>query len=238
MGIDVSAAKIVTFNPNHEQRVITDSEREPPREKFNQLKVVSVFARRTIRRDNHDGNPLIYALKGKKGYTMPYRSFLEIYDRARLILPKALEGMQFDMILPLPSSSKVASIFAKRISRWCDNQAILACLDKATFGEILAKAPSPVEIEKRFQRDYKKQLHELQSKDPNHVFEMKQVKLSLRSYFTPVVANQHAPKIKGLRVLLVDDILGSGTSIMQAAEAIKPSEPQSVIGLTLMGKLA
>ena len=237
MGIDVSPAKVVTFNPQHQQRVITDPVRKPPVQSFGKLEVVSIFARRRVRHDSHDGNPLIYALKGKFGYTMPYRSFRDIYDCVSLILPQSLEGIEFDVIVSLPSSSKVAAIFAKRASRCGGRCPIVSCLDKATFGEVLKSAPPPEDVERRFRAAYKSQHHVLQKENPAHIFQMKHVKLPFRPYFTPVIANHHGNEIKGHRVLLVDDILGSGTSIAQAAVAISPYQPLSVVGLTLMGQL-
>jgi hypothetical protein len=58
MGIDVSDAKVVTFNPNHEKRVDTNVARKPPRQDLDGLKVASVLARKMVTTDNHDGNPL------------------------------------------------------------------------------------------------------------------------------------------------------------------------------------
>lgn len=238
MGIDVSDAKVVTFNPGHERRVVTDVARKPPRRQFSSIEVASVFARKSVRHDNDDGNPLIYALKGMSGYTMPYGSFREIYRCGAEILPKALDGIDFDMIVPLPSSSAVAAIFAERASRCGGKCPIIRCLNKATFGQVLEFAPPMGMVEKRLRQQYGKQLRALQKADPNATFQMKKVKLPLRPYFMPVVANADAPLIAGHRILLVDDILGSGTSITAATHALKDSGAIGMSGLTLMGQLA
>jgi hypothetical protein len=238
MGIDVSDARVVTFNPDHERRVDTNVARLPPRQTLGTIEVVSIFARKTVATDDLDGNPLIYALKGKFGYTMPYGSFRQIYRRAAEILPKALDGIDFDMIVPLPSSSAVTAIVAERASRCGGDCAILPCLEKATFAQVLQAAPPINMVEKRYRRNYGRQLSELQKASPAATFEMKKVKSPLRGYFLPVVAGPGAEMVAGHRILLVDDILGSGTSIMAAARALNAFEPVSIAGLTLMGKLA
>lgn len=237
MGIDIGDAKVVTFNPNHERRVVTDVDRDPPRQLIGATEVASVFARKITATDDLDGNPLIYALKGKFGYTMPYGSFREIYRRSVQILPKALEGIDYDMVVPLPSSSAVAAIFARRASRCVGGCPIVSCLDKATFGQVLAAAPPVHMIEKRYRGAYGKQLRALQKASPAAIFEMKKVLSPLRGYFRPVIAAAGASAVAGRRVLLVDDILGSGTSIMSAADALKAFKPLGVAGLTFMGQL-
>lgn len=237
MGIDVSEGRVVTFNPGHERRVVTDVARDPPRQVLGALEVVSVFARKIVAADDLDGNPLIYALKGKFGYTMPYGSFREIYRRSAEILPRALEGIEYDMVVPLPSSSAVAAIFARRASRFAGGCPIVSCLEKATFGQVLDAAPPVHMIEKRYRSAYGKQLRALQKASPAAAFEMKKVMSPLRGYFRPVIAAAGAAAVTGRRVLLVDDILGSGTSITSAADALKASQPHSVAGLTFMGQL-
>jgi len=237
MGIDVSATKVVTYNAAHHQRVVTDISRAPPVTELGGLKVVSIFQRRAVRRDKTDGNPLIYALKGKFGYTMPYASFRGILECASAILPVALAGMQYDVVVPLPSSSKVAGIFAKRAARAHGNCPIVACFEKTNYAQALASAAPVAEVEERHRRDYKAQLNQLQRANPQHLFEMKHVKLALRPYFTPLVANSLAARLTGAHILFVDDILGSGASLAAADSALQPFGPAGTVGLTIMSPL-
>lgn len=161
MGIDVSAARVVTFNAAHEHRVVTDTTRPVLRTHIAPLDVVSIFRRRRVRGDDLDGNPLIYALKGKFGYTMPGPDLREVLRAARTILPIALRGIGFDLVVPLPSSSPLSRLLATRAARsgGCSS---IACLDKATTGQVLANAPPVDMIEKRLRRDYTSQLARLQ----------------------------------------------------------------------------
>lgn len=238
MGIDVSATRVVTYNPDHQQRVVTDISRMPPVTDLNGLKVVSIFQRSIVAQDDLDGNPLIYALKGKFGYSMPYASFREILGCAAAILPGALADFDYDMVVPLPSSSKVAAIFAKRAARARGNCPILHCFDKATFGQALASARPIAQVQKRHRRDYKAQLGQLQKASTLATFEMKRVKLSLRPYFTPLVGNGLAAHAAGARILFVDDILGSGSSLIAANAALQPYGPASMAAITIMSPLS
>jgi hypothetical protein len=105
MGIDVDAHKVVTFSALYQHRVVTDPTRPIPKVRYGRLVIVSVFGRQITSHDGDDGNPLIYALKGKFGYTMPYRDFRHLYPAATEILPNALADVNFDIVVPLPSSS-------------------------------------------------------------------------------------------------------------------------------------
>ena len=113
MGIDVSSLKIVTYNPGHQQRVVTDIARSPPLVRLDNIDVTSIFRRQSVATDTSDGNPLIYALKGRRGYTLPYADFCSIYRCASIILAKVLPTIDYDVVVPIPSSSKVVEIFAK-----------------------------------------------------------------------------------------------------------------------------
>jgi hypothetical protein len=237
MGIDVDAHKVVTFSAVHEQRVVTDPARPIPQANYGPLSVVSIFRRQITPHDTDDGNPLIYALKGKFGYTMPYGDFRLLYSAAAQILPNALAGVNFDLVVPLPSSSPVAGIIAQRAARQRGRCQVLQCLDKATVGQVLALAPAAATIKKRHRGEYTSQLAKLQRLDPGLLIEMKALKGPVRPYFAPVMANGLAVQCAGRHVLLVDDILSSGSSLTAAQAALHGAGAASVSALTLLGRL-
>ena len=236
MGIDVNA-KVVTFNAAHEHRVVTDTTRPVPRARIGSLEVVSIFRRRSVRTDNDDGNPLIYALKGKFGYTIPGPDLRLILRAGRTILPTALQGLAFDLVVALPSSSPLAQLLATRAARLRNGCPLLACLDKASVEQVLASAPPTHMVEKRLRGDYTSQLARLQRQSPGLPIEMKTVKVPLRGYFRPIVANGLAVQCHGYHVLLVDDIVGSGTSLLAAEAGLRAAGAASVSALTLLGQL-
>jgi hypothetical protein len=229
--------KVVTFSAVHEHRVVTDPARPVPRVRYGPLEVVSIFRRQITTHDTDDGNPLIYALKGKFGYTMPYRDFRLLFRAAKHILPNALGLTNFDLVVPLPSSSPVAAILAARAVRQRMGCSSLACLQKATIGEVLAGAPAAGQIRRQHRGEYTSQLAKLQRFDSNLLIEMKTLKGPIRPYFAPVVANGIAGQCAGRHVLLVDDILSSGSSLAAAEAALNASGAASVSALTLLSRL-
>jgi Phosphoribosyl transferase domain len=236
VGIDVSDNKIVTYNPNHQQRVVT-SLSGAHRADLGDVTVSSIFARRKSKRDERDGNPLIYALKDKFGYSIPYESVRHLYNCASANLPLCLANGAYCVVVPLPSSSKLTYILSQRMARRQSDCPMISCLDKTTIGQVLAMAPQPQLVEKRYRKKFISQINTLQKMEPNSVFEMKAVEMALRPYFTPLMPNSCIGNIAGMDVLLVDDILGSGTSILSATKILLAAGARSVSAVTLMGSL-
>ena len=69
MGILVNDNKVVTFTSETEQLVNTSLDANTNHHKLNDLIVHAVF-KRLYSRQGGDGNPLIYALKGQKGFSI------------------------------------------------------------------------------------------------------------------------------------------------------------------------
>lgn len=238
MGIDVSASKVVTFNPAHEQRVNTDPQRTVSRINLDDIVVASIFRRRKFGHDTQDGNPLIYAIKGKFGFTIPRRDFQEIHTRALQILPLALAELgEFDIVIPLPSSSNVARLLARRIVRSRPGSVLLDCLDKATVAHVLASALPPTALSRGLARLYVTQLNTYQKLSPNSLVEMKKVNSRIRPFINPVVAGAGAGACGLLRVVLVDDIYGTGATLRGAVSALQPFGPASICALTYLSRL-
>jgi len=237
MGIDVNDEKAVIYNPSHQQRVITDPSRPISEFVYRDLRILSVFSRRRIQNDNSDGNPLIYALKGIRGYTMSRRDFVNFYQCAAARLAKALADIEYDVVVPLPSSSKVCHILAERASRLSSRCAIEICLSKSTIGGALHLAPSPKTVETRLRKDYTSQLNSLQKSNPLSPIEMKLIKLSIRKYFHPIVGRENILNCANRNVLIIDDIVGSGTSLSAVNVLLKTAGAERVSALTLLGRL-
>lgn len=132
----------------------------------------------------------------------------------------------------------VATTFARRAARIGGSCPTLHCFEKATFAQVLANVGPLAGVESRWRRAFKAQLAALQKADLDAIFEMKKVDAALRPYFNPLSVNVLTGLAEGHRVLLADDILGSGTSMRAAYRALLPSKPLSVTGLTFLGKLA
>jgi len=117
MGIDVDG-KIVTLTNDHQLKVNTSTDHNPTRSKFGSLNVVSVFQRLKTNRDpgqdkDPDGNPLIYAMKGIKKYTIDEGHRNDCLVRTQEILQTI--DFETDYILPLPSSSPFCAEFTRLV---------------------------------------------------------------------------------------------------------------------------
>lgn len=236
MGIDVSDNKVVTYNADHQQRVIT-SLKGAHEIVLGNVRVSSIFSRKKTGRDERDGNPLIYALKGMRGYSITHESICELIICAKNNLPLCLANTPYCVVVPLPSSSGLVQILSRRLARTKADCSIISCFDKATVYQVLAAAPTPQVVEKRYRKKFVSRINALQKMEGNNMFQMKDLEMALRPYFTPLMKNALAGNIIGADVLLVDDILGSGTSIKSAAQSLLLEGARSVSGITLMGSL-
>ncbi len=239
MGIDVDNNKRVTHNADHEQRVVTSIARNPHTIDDNGLLITSIFRRRHAGKNESDGNQLIYALKRKFGYTIGYNDIKEINRLFSLILATALNEKQFDVIVPMPSSASVARIMADRIKRSLGgNTVVLHAFRKATVQEVLSAAVPVGSVHKRLRNDYGKTLGALQSKKGGQSFEMKLVEQSVRHLFSPIVIDPGmGAMISGQRIVIVDDIVSSGTTLRSAALSIQHAGAMSVEAYCLLGKV-
>jgi hypothetical protein len=236
VGIDVSDNKLVTYNANHQQRVITSLNGAHTSD-LGDVNVSSIFGRKKTGRDERDGNPLIYALKNIRGYSITHESVRDVYICAKLNLTVCLTNTPYSAVVPLPSSSGLVQILSRRLSRIKGHCPTIACLDKATVAQVLTTAPIPQHVEERHRKQFISQINALQKMRQCDIFQMKKVEMALRPYFNPLIPNLSMANIIGSDVLLVDDILGSGTSIKSAAKYLLDAGAASVSGITLMGSL-
>ena len=85
MGIRVDKTKVVSINDAHEEGVDTSTQNNPAVARLQGLEVHHIFRRngRGERRD--DGNPLIHALKGQRGFSITAYWKGQLFNRARMI---------------------------------------------------------------------------------------------------------------------------------------------------------
>ncbi|WP_180066147.1 hypothetical protein [Acinetobacter sp. YH16037] len=124
MGIHVNDNKVVTFTSETEQLVNTSLDANPNHHKLNDLIVHSVF-KRLYSRQGGDGNPLIYALKGQKGFSISLKECGKFNPNISKILHSLMHEKDYEVILTMPSSHKVVERFAKKINRINKNHCIL-----------------------------------------------------------------------------------------------------------------
>ncbi|KWV59716.1 hypothetical protein AS026_28150 [Rhizobium altiplani] len=233
MGINISATKYVTLDLTHEKRVDTSLDRNPTTEMVGNLLIHYVFRRNHTGDPDRDGNPLAYALKGMNGYKIVplYRN--QCLNRARQVLEGFVTGLEADYIMALPSSYPFANEFCDLV---CDVSGVdkldSSFLKKRTAGEMLAiyDGVFPANLNSKLSKEYKNQLYDWKRLKPWQKVSLKEVDTRIRHCFNMWQLDEDAPNLQNTSILLVDDIMSSGTSISTAADVISQGAGAEISG--------
>ena len=215
MGIDVQE-KNVCFNNTHQDLINTDIATNPTFVVKHGLFVYSVFRRVRHRSLSGDGNPLIYALKRKSGYLISKNEILKFMPAFYAILGKLSKGYPNVgiSIVPMPSNHSISFYLARRIQRQIPGAILIPnLLQKKTCGQVyteLCLITPPATQKSEFNR-----LLAFLSKRTNEEFSLKDVDVKLRHFTQPLQLNQQV-QIPNTLILLVDDLMASGTTLLCA----------------------
>lgn len=227
--------------------LVTEPEGNPTQEWVGNFKIWSIFRRRLasakLQRNRNlkqlgDNCPIIYALKGKQGLTTDLDSILQLSQSFRIILEDiaSQEPDGYDVVIPMPSSHVLSWMAGARFARKFSAQHLSNVFRKITLQEaliMLDRADIDVADHKRLSFRLSKQL---QSSGFNGAFSLKDVPVGFRGIFSPLKINSGTLPKHADRVLLVDDLLATGTTMMTAAELIRQAYPRATIsGACLFG---
>lgn len=236
MGIAVNG-KMVSYDPSSNDLVDSRVRGNPILQNLEDLEVYSIFRRVKTKRDRlGDGNPLIYALKGTNGYSIDINSITSFLPEFYAILPKVAPFVTSSCVLPVPSSSKVASMFARRVARCLAvPQApfdVTKKLHRSVCGDLdlLFRSGSVATRDRKKLRAIR---HEL-GRSLSTTFSMKLVESHLRKYFSPFVIRHPDQVPAGSSVLVVDDLVSSGASLRAARDLLKSHGVVDVKFLSLL----
>lgn len=227
--------------------LVTEPAGNPTEEWVGELRIWSVFRRRLasakLQRDRRlkmlgDNCPIIYALKGKQGLTTDLASILHLSRSFDVILDdianRDTDG--YDAVISMPSSHPLSAMVATRFARKFSAPHLENVFRKITVEEALTmldRADIDVADHKRLAFRIGKQL---QSAGFHGAFSLKDIPVVFRHVFTPLKINAGALSLTTLRVLLVDDLLATGTTMVTAAELIRQTIPRaSICGACLFG---
>ena len=237
MGIDVIDDCWVVFNRDHDNLVVTCANKNPTELMLDGMRTQSIFRRVKAKVRSGDGNPLIYALKGKKNFRINPKEVSCFLPDFNLILSKAMLGANFDLIVPMPSSHGISEILAKRAVRVIRTGVLSSdLLRKKINREVLAEIRN-TNFHKRHRFLAKTLRRRLEKSNGASSFSMKDVDNKLRTYIEPMVITQ-SPQVAPSRILLVDDLISSGATLCSARDSLLTVFPDAHIeGLSLLSKI-
>ena len=254
-GIDIDYEdRRVIYNSSHQKNVDTSIENNPTIDDsvLKGVSVWSVFKRKLG--GLFDGNPLIYALKGEKGWK--FRSEydkLQIVHQFESIAEKFVNSHGFDISIIIPSTNSLNRYIADTVVSKADGdvRVLEDVVRKLTVDEVEDIIQHPKskffrvygrdenmlnELGRYFDdmRRYKKGVfvrHMVKDQEIRELLDLT-MKLSEDKYA------EYANYINGHDVLIIDDTISRGQSISEMLNIIKTSyAPRSITVLTLMSKL-
>lgn len=244
MGFVVDAERrLVTVDHSHNHYCVTTPAGNPATFMPNEtLKVTSIFTRTKGKRSGDepgDNCPMLYVMKGMHALTTTPRDIGKLCASFREILPKFQDnGFDWDWIIPLPSSSPVSLLLAKKIQKRtkrgdCYPQALV----KLTAVEVLRNLEDLriSSSEKTKARQDIKRFIRLNGEDA--LFQIKMVRKKVRIHTNPLAWGSLPLGTRPPRgILLIDDMITSGTSLINAEAILKNRYPGARIeALTLFG---
>lgn len=246
MGFNVdSRNNLVTVDHLHNNYAVTTVAGNPVVKTISGIKVTSVFARTKAKRqrsDPGDNSPMLYALKGLGNLTTTYSSVAMLYSNYCQIMSSIVQNEEasglWDCVVPMPSSSKLAFLIAKTIARHPGVGLIESSLLRKVTGNAVLASLDALAISSKDRTALRSEVRRfIQCHDGEADFQMKSIKrVDLRCHLCPFMLGsaplQHQPH----RILLVDDMVTSGTSIVSAATVLSTHFPQAHIeAVTLFG---
>lgn len=246
MGLNV-IDKNVFFVEDHQKLLNTSKitkpwiNEVPPKGKS--LKVYSLFQRRRSRRgeEGGDGNPLIYALKGHKEYIVCCREMVKLKPFFDHNLSVCIKYLDFDVVVLSPSSYGIASfLFARLVKLEVDAIFYEEVFEKVTNKDAIDQIKHNILDKKSPKgRRYYTTLLSVLEKNLDLTFSMKEVipqyRRGLLVYKFTDAFNKKI--LKNKKILLIDDLLATGSSLLTAQELLVGAGAKTVSALCIFSAL-
>lgn len=249
-GININSNdKTISLTDEHDKGVDFSLVNNPVYDKYKDFDVISIFKRSKLVDDTNterDGNPFIYALKEKRGWTFDITND-EIfrYIKRFLEICKKINNT-YDTIVITPSSTNINERFMKVISKQVQAENIVR--------EFLVKIKKEEIIDdnlidkEQITKDYPNNYNEVITKISRSFrrmegadFEAKHMDKKYLKYVKYIGVNNDLnirPMIDGKDILVLDDTISSGTTVSQCIDGITSNfTPKSITIVTLLSKL-
>lgn len=243
LGFNVdNSAGLVTVDHSHNNYAVTSVDDNPITILYDGLPVTSIFRRTKGKRDKGslgDNSPMLYAFKKMDGLTTKYSSVASLAKNYFEILNKFCteKEMEWDIVVPMPSSHDIANILSRRMVRLGVAKKFEPdALKKITASEV-QKQVKQLKISSRDRtklNDFVKKFAKFNGWNTD--FQMKSITLAkFRMHINPIVFGKLNNTTPPKRILLVDDMVTSGTTLTYARMALQKRYPlASIEAITLL----
>lgn len=256
-GIDIDKENLtVGFNPTHQDYIYTNDPWNP-KPIYNMVrgyKVISIFSRK-MSDDRLDGNPLIYALKGKDWQLKHPKYDIMALLRRFVAVTKELKE-HYDVIITIPSSNALNTEILQKVKRLIPHSDAFSdffqkynandVYERFLDSEWLSRTYANEADRKKMHRNIYKALDNM-CKLNRGIFSYKFIKpVELRDAIKQSMGISdkyqdefsYADRINGKNILIIDDTVTSGKTLSDSADAIMEMyDPKSITFLTLFSPL-
>ena len=249
-GININPdAKTVSLTDDHDKGVDFSLVNNPVYDRYKDYDVISIFKRSKLvdsTNTQRDGNPFIYALKGKKGWKFDItKEELFRYIKRFLEICKKIKNT-YDTIVITPSSTNLNERFMEVISKQVKAENIVReFLVKIKKEEII---DDDLIDKEQITKDYPDNYNEVITKISRSFrrmegvdFEAKHMDKEYLKYIKYIGVNNDEnirPMMDGKDILLLDDTISSGSTVSQCIEGIISNfTPKSITIVTLLSQL-
>lgn len=213
MGIDI-INNVVHVTDKHNKLLNINIKNKPVKKNIENLLVYSIFERyKSPRKSIGDSCPLLYALKEKHNLTTNIMSIKLLISNFYKILEKVPNN--YDIIIPMPSNHKIVNVLTNKICKYnSSSQVLMEFFVKKRLIE-LEQEINCLSIDKKEKNILLNRL-KLQKKEGNNTISLKSIPNNLRFYLNPLVVNNKTVILTNKRILLIDDLLSTGTTLKSA----------------------
>ena len=238
---------IVTVDHSHNKFANTTVSYNPTKMVHsNELTIYSAFRRfrikdrkrgQSAKRLKGDNCPMIYAIKGKDGLSTTYKDIYSLNLNLLSIIEKFKDSQPYDLIIPLPSRHNISSIISRRLHRALPgsilNQQLLRKINLFEAKASIHNSKIDIKDKRHIEDALSKQIKD----NGGSIFapySVKDLKVALRDCIPPITLNKPTKGLNPNTIVLVDDVVSSGTSMLSAYSILKSLYPDAtIIGFSL-----